>query len=529
MSAEEARSALDTVTSLHGVTLEQYAGVRAALTEELPLNAILANEDLDPAVWPKADAAWKQRLAEDGPQGALFQAYCEKLGEAEDWLVRGVTPLDDDLEAWLSFLHAWSESATPFELLKSAGLRMNDVSRLQRRWARRLAEDAALQKRAAEMAKKDPGPMPTIHTDVAELKTFPWSKGRKPLPALRAEIPSEGDADAFGLDRYAALAAELAHGPSDRSRVLDHYGLTPSAFEALDRRWKQRFKGDVALERDYRGLYEHQRARLRVVSRQSESETAPLRDVPSGPALPFARAEGAEERKPADAPGQIASTAPLGELRKRPILPFAEAPEPRKSAQSAAAAPDEHASAGRNETAPLLDGPRRPALPFEAQHPEAAAPAPKPVPAPDKPAETAPIGDVPRGPALPFSTSAEPSPESAKTLPRDLAGVRPPEELLGRALTLDDPSRSLAPSGHAPEVPPVLTLEQHASLWVELAKAPKRTAETLARYRLTRAQKRQADRYWQKQMAKDPEIRAAWYRSYEIYSRWLSEHGRGKG
>src|SRR5690242_6232229 len=139
------------VEAVEELTVEQYAGIMAALDEELPAEAVLANEGLDAAGWKQADAAWKAKLAADGAEGPTFVVFRKKRGEAEDFLTREVKPIDSDLAGWLGFLRAWSAHPAPFELLSKQGLRMNDVARLQRRWAKRLAEDKELAKKAAEI------------------------------------------------------------------------------------------------------------------------------------------------------------------------------------------------------------------------------------------------------------------------------------------------------------------------------------------------------------------------------------------
>ncbi len=82
--------------SASDLMVEQYAGISAAIAEGYPLDAVLANEGLAPKFWPREDLAWKQKLA---AEPAMFDSYRAKLGEAEDWLGRKVTPLDEDLAA----------------------------------------------------------------------------------------------------------------------------------------------------------------------------------------------------------------------------------------------------------------------------------------------------------------------------------------------------------------------------------------------------------------------------------------------
>jgi hypothetical protein len=59
---------------------------------------------------------------------------------------------------------------------------------------------------------------------------------------------------------------------------------------------------------------------------------------------------------------------------------------------------------------------------------------------------------------------------------------------------------------------------------VEIARSPARAAETLARYRITPQEKVLVDQYYRDSMAANPEIRAAWERSYQSYQVWLQTH-----
>jgi hypothetical protein len=181
-------------TAVSGVTVEQYAGITAALAEDLPLDAVLAFEGLSPRTWKPVEVAWKLRLATEGVTAPLFQVFVERRAEAEDWLSRRIAPLEDDLGAWLSFLQAWSRHVAPFDMLVATGLRLSDVSRLQRRWARRFAEERALEARAAELVRKGPGPLPSITAGEIDHKPFRWSRvgarTKEPAGAPRTESPA---------------------------------------------------------------------------------------------------------------------------------------------------------------------------------------------------------------------------------------------------------------------------------------------------------------------------------------------------
>jgi hypothetical protein len=437
------------------LTVEQYAGISAAIADGYPLDAVLANEGLSPKAWPDADIAWKQRLVADP---AAFESYRVRLGEAEDWLGRKVTPLDEDLAAWLGFLGAYAAHAAPFDLLAGLGLGLSDLGRLQRRWSKRLAADQELTRQATELAKSKPRAVPKVSAAKGVLLPFPWSKRGAPIEGARArarEEPASAGAGAdFDLAQYAALLAELTIAPKEKERALARHGLAPSSLAALRARWDARIEADAAVAQDYRRLFAHHRARFEAALRSAGD--LPRREAPA-PAPVFAAH-----------PDLIAAPAPVA------------APSSLKKG-AIAARPAPSALAGTSLT---VDVPRGPALPF------ARGLAPKEIAegAPDEPkprrsslGETALAVDVPRGPALPFA------------------------------------ARAYAPP---------LTLEQHASLAVELAAAPEKTAETLARYRLTPEARAELDAHYREKIAASAEARAAWERAYHSYHAWLAANRR---
>ena len=66
-----------------------------------------------------------------------------------------------------------------------------------------------------------------------------------------------------------------------------------------------------------------------------------------------------------------------------------------------------------------------------------------------------------------------------------------------------------------------LTLERHASMTVEIAMAPEKALEVLARYGLTAEGKRAVDAYWREQVERDAGVREAWQRAYGVYWEWV--------
>lgn len=132
---------------VEGVTLEQYAGVSAAVIEGFSLAAALEVEGIDGERWPGASLGWGRQLAKAGAGGPLASKYRELVAFARGWLGREVTPLEDDLAAWLGFLNAWSAHPSPFDLLDELGMSPSDVSRIQGAWAQRIEQDDVRRRR----------------------------------------------------------------------------------------------------------------------------------------------------------------------------------------------------------------------------------------------------------------------------------------------------------------------------------------------------------------------------------------------
>lgn len=490
----------------HGVTLEQYAGITAALADAFSLRSALDLEGLDEATWKRASRAWKERLVGDGIDGPLFAEFKQKQIAAEDWLGRPVAPLADDLPAWISFLHAYGARAAPFELLTAASLRLSDVARLQRRWSRRLDADDQLKKQAADLAQRGAAPLPAITVGTAELRPFPWSRGRVALPRAEAVAPAEELRD-IPLDQYAALCAALAQPAADRTRILVRFGLDEARFSPPDAAWKRRLAADEALARDYRQLFDHQRARLRAAALGG---TSLVLDVPRGPALPFVEADEPPavamppvQRPPARTPSSLGGTSLAVDVPRGPALPFAVAGEPVRAPSPLAG------------TSLAVDVPRGPALPFSGST------TPAPGPTANQPARllgaTALSVDVPQGPALPFTggnTGATPVGSKGSKLAQTSVFELP-------AHLRPKPAAAPPPAPAEPQAAAMLTLQQYASLFVELAMAPDRAAQILARYRLTPQQRESLDGHFQGRFAADPGLRAEWEQACATYRAWL--------
>lgn len=126
-------------------------------------------------------------------------------------------------------------------------------------------------------------------------------------------------------------------------------------------------------------------------------------------------------------------------------------------------------------------------------------------PMPAEMASTMPLGAVLPLPATPFRAATA------------------PDEALGRAVAHArvTPRESSAPNtGQS-----ALSLEQYASLRVEMQRQPELRAETLSRYGLPTDALESLDAHWNARFAAEPQTRAAFARAFTEYQSWLDGHG----
>ena len=153
--------------------------------------------------------------------------------------------------------------------------------------------------------------------------------------------------------------------------------------------------------------------------------------------------------------------------------------------------------------------------------------------------------DVSKSPALPFNPNAvptlskQPSASSASFIP---AGMRNFTDVHGTQLADDGSVGPVLPFlganrlNAAPPAPvaalmsslPQLSVEQYASLYVELAALPGRPMEVLDRYRITAEQRRGLDAQWSARMIADPALREVWDRACNAYRAWLARSKGGR-
>lgn len=221
---------MTTEAIIQGVSLARYAAVKAAIIEGFALPDVLAAEELDAPTWKEAEAGWTEKIAHEPAALARYQVA---LAAAEDCLFRRVAPLEDDPEAWVAFLHAFTHSTEPCSLLAANRLGMNDISRLGRRWARRVEQEPALQKQLAKLARM-PGALPRIEVEPAKLRRS------RVAEAVQSAVVSVGPtkssaADVRALDAHRgvlrALAAKRAQVEPEESPPAPVVTAPPAALE----------------------------------------------------------------------------------------------------------------------------------------------------------------------------------------------------------------------------------------------------------------------------------------------------------
>ncbi|WP_437631290.1 hypothetical protein [Sorangium sp. So ce854] len=414
MAAPGTKEAAEAQEASEGLSLAQYAAVRAALAEGFPLADVLAVEGLRPRAFARADLAWKQRLAAE-PE--LLATYEQELAHAEDWLDRQVEPLAEDAAAWAGFLAAFGSHPAPFELLQENGLGMNDVARLRRRWARRAEEDAKVGELIAELRAK-PGKLGPLRVGSRVLKPSRVAAARGPVVDATAGEPTApvpSSEPGLGLAEYAALCAEIEALPTQRARVLRRHGLADEEARAtLDRRWQAALARDAALAKDFERLEAHHARRLEMLLARArdvadvERSTVPLA-ASSAPSAPPSREAMAGPGAPLVTPEALQGTGPLLDVPRCAAVPFVPAPGELATVRAEPKPP--RTAESLTGTAPLPDIPQRAALPFPQTSASATVKPPPPVVA-----ETGPLLDIPRGPALPFAAGASgPPPPSTPT------------------------------------------------------------------------------------------------------------------
>lgn len=191
--------------TIDGVTLTQFAFVRAGLVDGLELDALLGFLRLDAPTWEAAERAWDEQVLdaiEDEP--SFLDALDAAKAAARTHWTRRIPPLDDDLRAWFDFLQAWLGHADPTGFLEEMKVSVADVTYLHRLWSDRLAGDAKLRAEAlsilGEERREPPVPAPERPRLIQQGPRPRGSDGRTAVVArARAKALPFGDGEARPL------------------------------------------------------------------------------------------------------------------------------------------------------------------------------------------------------------------------------------------------------------------------------------------------------------------------------------------
>lgn len=530
----------DVEPMIQGVSLAQYAAVEAGTAAGLPLDVVLANEQVPAEDWPDAEEGWADRiLDEDDEDEPLLKAYEERLAEAQDRYGRAVKPLDDDLGAWLDFVRRWSADDDPNEMVTRVGLRPADVLLLHRRWASRIARDPSIAERAKDIlsAPAPPGELPAITAEAVKPRPpapdHAFAHAVPPFSAVARDEDYEEDDDGaeeedeedeaseddatplfsplpqwIQAGARAPRPAAAPPAPASRPQAVFHPEppppppsrpsldvapppLAPRPLEALD-------DNDVVTAPAQPSPFRKPSLPFQPGSAPPEIAKAAPRSVQS--AAPAARKQGdADETMMISAAALTASALPFDRSE--------EAEEPVEGDEATAMM----SAAAFLASALPFDKNAAPSVAKEAE-PKPAASAPAPA-APVKPKEslsgtTAGVVMSPFAGALPFAPKGSP-PEPPKPSPTRAPEAPPPP-----------PSQ---PGAAPPSAAATLTLTQYASLCAELSLAPNGQEAVFHRYGLGVMRDRlRVDLVWQERLRRDPEEYRKWQALYEQYHRYLS-------
>lgn len=210
-------------TELHGITLAQFAMIRAGVADGLSLADVLDLAGADARQWTLAENAWDARMLQalEDAEVDLLEELATATTAARTLWERRIEPLDDDPRAWFDFFRAFTSAPSPAEMLSSHELSLGDVMSLQRRWSARLQSDDALRSRVMEILSEDPRPVVEIHVGPLRI-----------LKPAREEEDGESTSNVRALD-HACLPFEVS-GKEPGSRLPSLIVPLPEPVETGD-------------------------------------------------------------------------------------------------------------------------------------------------------------------------------------------------------------------------------------------------------------------------------------------------------
>lgn len=199
------------------LTIQQFAGVTAALGDGISLEQVLEQEAIDPASFPAQAAAVRERIAASVTDHLDF---LRALAVAEDCLGRKLFPLDEEPTAWVALLTALAGAEHSGQVLDRLSLRASDMNRLGRIWKRKSEADPRITKLLREASGRAEAPS-TIRAEPVVLRPFPWTPPSAAVGASQDEEPGS-----------VALEGTLSPMPVPQ-RVLATYQLSERLADEL--------------------------------------------------------------------------------------------------------------------------------------------------------------------------------------------------------------------------------------------------------------------------------------------------------
>ncbi len=380
-------------------------------------------------------------------------------------------------------------------------------------------EPATPAERAADMAPpRDALSGTSLAVDIPRGPATPFEKLDKPLKEKETEVKPAGAA--LG---GTSLALEIPRGPA-----------TP--FEKLDKPLKEKETevkpagaalGGTSLALEIPRGPATPFEKLDKPLKEKEPEVKPAGaalggtslalEIPRGPATPFEKLDKPLKEKEAEvkpAAAALGGTSLALEIPRGPATPFEKSDKPLKENVPEV----KPAAAALGGTSLALEIPRGPATPFEKLDKPLKEKEPEIKPAAAALGGTSLALEIPRGPATPFEKSDKP-------LKENVPEIKPAAAALGgTSLALEIPRESVLPFASAKQETakqelsrPLLSLEEHAAMTVEIATYPARTLAILKRYGLAPPQKVDLDQHYQRIVTNDPAKQAAWHAAYNAH------------
>jgi hypothetical protein len=431
------------------VPLARVAFIQAGLADGLSLDELLEHQDVDAASWGRAQQAFSRLFARGAKEGDAFALEVDALAaRARAAWMRKLTPLDEEVGAFLDFERHYATSVDGLAFLRERRMRPSDLTRLERLWNERFASDPEQRALALARMAEEPGPCPEVRPEPPRLIAPAAPRARTDVDA-RASLPLPF------LDGEANLAPPALSTPLPTAK---NTGLDGT-----------RDIGDL-------------RAILASLPFARSAATPPAVARPAMEPVAIA----------VEIPAVVACLAPES-ARPRP-------PVPVRAVETPAFVPAPAKSADLRGTSLAVDVPSRAALPFDRARSGQRLPddAPAPSIAREEPARLRAPSDLRETSAVFFSPQSQAMPFSTKT-----PAAPPPAEISA------------------------FTVEQYASLCVDLAADPARADETLRRYHLSPEQRRAIDAEWHARFAREPSAWLAWDRACKTYQAWITAN-KGK-